>query len=258
MHNINMWRPPHLGGSLKRWRISFWAYVRLSNTSGFIPRTFLPMQLFAWLVARAWVFVQVGQIKVVNAYRLDHAGPVIFTPNHSSMFDAFVMYVIVKRWAKYMTAVEMMRPLNGIQGLVLGSVGSFAVDRVNGSTVLDPAIKVVANGNDMVIFPEAKISPSGELIRFKSGPARIARGAARQRNSRVTLMPVRICFGKRDVATANVDNYLLMGLKWRGGVTVTILPPVFIEPDSAYAEEDAMALVRQTISECPCFDSSTP
>lgn len=252
MQNINSWRPPNLSGLLKRWCIGFWAYVRLSNTSGFIPRTFLPMQLFARFVARTWVFVQVGHIKVINEERLRHEGPVIFTPNHSSMFDAFVMNIIIKRWARYMTAVEMMRPLNGLQGLVLGAVGSFAVDRINGSTVLDPAINVVARGHDMVIFPEGKISPSGQMLRFKSGAARIAQGAARQSGRRVTLMPVRICFGKRDFETANIDNYLRMGLKWRGGVTVTILPPVYVYPDDGSVDDQVTALVRQSIADCLC------
>lgn len=252
MQHIRLWRPPNLSGLLTRWHTDMQTYLRLCQTSGFIPHTFLPMQLFARLVVRLWVFVQVGNVKIVGMERLNHPGPVIFVPNHSSMFDALVMYIILKRWARYMTAVEMMRGLGGLPGLVLSSLGCFAVDRKNGTAVLDPAIKVVASGQDMVIFAEGKINSFALLMRFKSGPARIALGAARQSGQRVTLMPVHICFGKRDPYTAAIDNYLRMGLKWRGHVIVTVLPPVHIEPDVAASEEEFTARVRQSIADCPC------
>lgn len=252
MQPIRLWRPLHLSGLLIRWRNQIQTYLRLCHTSGFIPRTFLPMQLLARLVVRLWVFVQVGNIKIVGKERLNHPGPVIFVPNHSSMFDALVMYIILRRWARYMTAVEMMRGLGGLPGLVLSSVGCFAVDRKNGTTVLDPAIKVVASGQDMVIFAEGKINSFALLMRFKSGPARIALGAARQSGKRVTLMPVHICFGKRDPYTAAIDNYLRMGFKWRGHVTVTVLAPIHIEPDTDESEEQFTALARQSIADCPC------
>ena len=73
-------------------RKKFREYVNQCLTSGFIPRTFLPLQLLGRFLARIQIFVQVGRIRLIGAENLKVQGRVIFCPNHSSMFDAPVIY----------------------------------------------------------------------------------------------------------------------------------------------------------------------
>jgi 1-acyl-sn-glycerol-3-phosphate acyltransferase len=111
-------------------------------TSGFIPRTFLPLQLLARILARIQVFIQLGRVRIIGAENLKPKGRVIFCPNHSAMFDAPVIFSIMKLWPRYMTAYEEMRGLWGLKAVAMGAFGCFAVDRSKGKTVLEPAIKV--------------------------------------------------------------------------------------------------------------------
>ena len=172
------------------WRKKFREYVNLCLTNGFIPRTFLPLQLLERFLAKFQIFLQVGRVRLIGAENLKVKGRVIFCPNHSSMFDAPVIYAIMKRWPRYMTAYEEMRGLWGLKAVVMGAFGCFAVDRSKGKTVMEPAIQVLASGRCLVIFPEGKISASGEYLTFKKGPAIIANAGWP-----VTLNGVRACRG---------------------------------------------------------------
>ncbi|MBK7750702.1 MAG: 1-acyl-sn-glycerol-3-phosphate acyltransferase [Candidatus Obscuribacter sp.] len=52
----------------------------------------------------------------------------------------------------------------------MGAFGCFAVDRSKGRTVIEPAIKVLENGESLVVFPEGK-SPTPALICLSKGPS---------------------------------------------------------------------------------------
>ena len=134
-------------GSIKRFRQRFREYVDLCLTSGFIPKSIRPLQLVGKFLANIWVFVQVGRIKIEGKENLVAPGRIIFCPNHSSMFDAPVIFAIMKRMPRYMTAFEEMRGLWGLKAIFMGAFGCFAVDRSNGKTVIEPAIKVLETAN---------------------------------------------------------------------------------------------------------------
>jgi 1-acyl-sn-glycerol-3-phosphate acyltransferase len=238
---------------ISTWRKKYREYATLCLTSGFIPTTFLPLQFIARLLARLWLFIQVGRVRVVGADNLSTSGRIIFCPNHSSMLDAILIYAIMKRWPRYMTAYEEMRGVGGLKAIVMGAFGSFPVDRTQGKTVLEPAIKVLMSGQPMVLFPEGKISPTGEYLPFKRGAAVIANSTYERLAMKepVAIVPIHICYHKRDVTSAG-GPYSRMGLKWRGGVTVTVGKPIYIHELPSRKPEDVMAVVRGAVKLHSC------
>lgn len=235
------------------WRRRYREYVSQCITSGFIPTTFRPLQLLARYLALIWVFAQVGRLKVIGKENLASVERTIYCPNHSSMFDAPIVYAIMKRFPRYMTAYEEMRGLWGLKAVLMGACGSFPVDRSHGKSVLEPAINVLARGDPLVIFPEGKISASGQYLPFKIGAALIALNTYERlgRKEKVCIVPVQICLPGRDPNTA-LGPYGAMGLKWRKGAAITAANPIWVEDKYVGHPEMLMEEVRARIIEQPC------
>ncbi len=205
------------------------------------------------------MFIQVGRIRIIGAENLKPQGRVIFCPNHSSMFDAPVIFSVMKRYPRYMTAYEEMRGLAGLKAVVMGAFGCFAVDRSRGKTVLEPAINVLLQGDPLVIFPEGKISGTGEYLPFKKGSALIAIGACEK-------------LGPHGKGGHRSDSHLLpwtrrcnrewphgaMGFKWRKGATVTVGKPIWIHDLDPLTPENVTDQVRIAITEQTCPTTSLP
>jgi 1-acyl-sn-glycerol-3-phosphate acyltransferase len=199
-----------------------------------------------------WSLVQVGRIRVIGKHYLNTRGRLIYCPNHTSLLDAIVTMPTMTRPVRGIGAFETFRWCWGLVGIVLSKLGSIPVDRANGRSVLRPAIKVVANGENLVIFPEGKISPNGELLPFKIGPGYIAKAVFEQLGGHepVSIIPIHICYHRRE--TASALSFWKMGLKWRGGVTITVCPPVQLSELEDRNPEHIMQLVRDAISSVPC------
>jgi 1-acyl-sn-glycerol-3-phosphate acyltransferase len=241
------------------WRKRFCEYVSHCQTNGFIPYTFRPLQLVCKYLAKLWVFIQVGRISVIGKENLTPGGRVIFCPNHSSMFDAPVIFSIMRVFPRYMTALEEMRGLLGLKAIFMGACGSFPVDRSHGKAVLEPSIKVLLKGDPLVIFPEGKISATGQYLPFKMGAALIAIGAWQmlENNEKVSIVPIHICFHARHAKTA-CGPYDAMGFKWRKGATVTVCSPIWIDDLDSPTPDKLIGELRKAILEQTCpttFDS---
>lgn len=235
------------------WRKRFRDYVNQCLTSGFIPYTFRPLQFLAKYVAMLWVFIQVGRIHVAGKEHLAVAERVIFYANHSSMFDVPIIFSIMKRYPRYMTAVEEMHGLWGLKAIAMGACGSFAVDRSHGKTVLEPAINILLQGDPLMVFPEGKISTTGQYRPFKFGLFLIAHGASEklEHKEKVGFVPIHICYHVRDVDTA-LGPYGAMGFKWRKGATVTVGAPIWINDFDSPVPDKVVFTLRQAIVEQPC------
>lgn len=246
-------------GRYKRLKERFREYVDLCLTSGFIPKSVRPLQLVGKFLANIWVFVQVGKVKIIGKENLIAKGRIIFCPNHSSMFDAPVIFAIMKRMPRYMTAYEEMRGLWGLKAIFMGAFGCFAVDRSKGKTVIEPAIKVMEHGESLVVFPEGKISNSGTYLPFKKGSAFIAIGAYERLNGKelVGIVPIHICYGKRHEPSA-AGSYAEMGFNWRGGVTVTVGSPIYINDIKPMTPEKVTESVRNAIVSQACSTTRLP
>lgn len=235
------------------WRKKYREYATKCLTSGFLPATFRPLQFVGRFLARIWLFLQVGHVRVVGDANLKADGRLIFCPNHSSMFDAVVIYSIMHTWPRYMTAFEEMRGLAGLKAIVMGGFGCFPVDRSRGRTVLEPAIDVLVSGQSMVLFPEGKISPTGRYLPFRRGAAVIANSTFEKLGGkeRVGIVPIHICYHKRHAPSA-CGPYSKMALKWRGGVTVTVGKPIYLHELPSRKVEDVMATVSAMVKMQAC------
>jgi 1-acyl-sn-glycerol-3-phosphate acyltransferase len=228
--------------------------------SGFVPKCLAGVQLLTRPIARIWVFIQLGKLRIINAQNLKLDGRFIYCPNHSSLLDAAVMHAIMRqRGFRYMAAFEEMRGVWGLKAIIMGAVGCFPVDRSRGSTAIEPATIILADGSCLVIFPEGRISHSGVCLPFKMGPAVIAQRAYKQLGGKepIGIVPVYINYHSRDVATATA-GFLRMGLKWRGGVTVTVGDPLMIadfptdDPAPIMRAAHAFVCQHEALAACAC------
>jgi 1-acyl-sn-glycerol-3-phosphate acyltransferase len=232
-------------------------YAARCTQSGFIPRVSPTFQWFIWFIARFWVFVQVGRMRVFGRENLNYPGArLIFCANHSCMLDGPVQFALHKKQPRYMTAFEEMQGLGGAQAVLMGAAGCFPVDRRRGHTVVEPAVGILVAGYNLNIMPEGRISPNGEYLPFKSGSARIAMRAYERmgRQTPVGIVPIHICYGRRDEATA-ATTFGQIGFNWRGGVTVNIGEPIWLHDIQPYEPRNLMRTVRAAIAQHFCTTS---
>lgn len=238
------------GWFIGRWLKRYRDYCKLVQTPGYIPKTVAPVQIIFRWIFRLFTFLQIGRVKVIGAENLNAPGRLIFCPNHSSLYDGFILFPLMKRSTRYMGAHDVM---GGLQGVIAGALGGFAVDRSRGSTIIEPAIKVFLSGADLAMFPEGKISPDGEYLPFKTGAARIALAAWDRlgKKERIGLVPIHICYHKRHSPSGNT-TLRHMGFKWRGGATVTVGKPIYLDELASLDADDITACLRAAVVFVPC------
>jgi len=252
-----------LKAKIAQWKQEFRDYADKCLQSGYVPATYIGVQFITRQLARILVFIQLGRLRVIGKENLKHKGRFIFCPNHSAFFDAPVLYAIMKRRnLRYMTAFEEMRGMYGLKAVIMGAMGCFPVDRTKGKSVIEPAILMVVDGQSLVVFPEGKISATGECLPFKNGPGIIGQEALKRlpNGERIGMIPINILYHKRDNETAG-KGFGASGFKWRGGVTVTIGKPIWFDE---YVDKDPgeiMAVAHKFVCQaqhraqqlgCPC------
>lgn len=246
-------RIPLLGPLVRRYR----NYTRWIMTSGNITSTSPLLIGFGRWMLRAWAHVQVGRIKVVGLEHLSTPGRVIFCPNHSSFLDAIVVGSIMQRPVRYMGAYESMEGMWGLKPIFCCKFGAFPVDRAHGKTVLGPATKLLVSGEPLMIFPEGKIDNTGKLGELKLGAGYITRATCDQLGNDVPvgIVPMHICYHKRNIETGDTFDFRKIGLTWRGGVTVFVGEPIWVNKLKNRDPENIMKLVRDGILSFDCKTS---
>lgn len=139
--------------------------------------------------------------------------PIIYTPNHASMFDIPAVFLNAPTMPMFIAKKELsMFPFLKQWMSVLDCV---FVDRKkkNGSrSSLHDAIEMVKSGRSLVIFPEGTRSKNGEMAEFKGGAMKIAM------ESGAKVVPVLIEGSRaRLEETGNITS---------GTVYVTFLSPI--------------------------------
>lgn len=132
------------------------------------------------------VFCLLGGITVSGAENVPSAGPVLFCPNHQSDCDPAAMYIASPRRDIYFMAKEELFGIR-IFGAMIRSFGSFPVKRGTADRgAIREAEGVLGQDNALVIFPEGRLSETGDLLEFQLGAAMIAI------RSGATIIPVGI------------------------------------------------------------------
>jgi 1-acyl-sn-glycerol-3-phosphate acyltransferase len=125
-------------------------------------------------------------------------GPVLLVANHQSFADSLFMPMAAPRPVKFLAKAEYFTG-RGVKGWLSAGffrgVGSIPIDR-SGATAADPALttalRLLAEGHVVGMYPEGTRSPDGRLYKGRTGVARIALTA------RCPVVPCAI-FGTRRV-----------------------------------------------------------
>lgn len=132
-------------------------------------------------------------------------GGVILAFNHRSYWDPVVAAITSKRPLHFMAKAELFK--NSVFGGLIKSLGAFPVSRGrNDIGAIKAAMKILRNGEVMLIFPEGGRIKNGKKVKAKAGVACIAQMA------QVPVVPVNIS-----------GEY-----KWMQKITVTYGEPIYL------------------------------
>ena len=163
------------------------------------------------ILRAAFFFVMDRRVEGLENFPLD--GPVIVAANHVTNFDVFPMQLSLPRPIFYMGKAELFK--NPITDTVFRNMGAFPVTRDK----KDPwsynhALKVLAHGQTLGMFPEGTRSKGRGLGVAKTGVARMAIEAD------TPIIPM---------AIIGSDKFFKRFPR-RAHVTVSLLPPILPNP----------------------------
>ena len=123
-------------------------------------------------------------------------GPLIIAPTHRSRWDGLLLTFaigrrITKRDCRFMVTTPEMQ---GLQGWFLKRLGCFSINQKSPSMFsLRYAIELIFSNNQLVIFPEGKITKSGKKVKLKQGLFRLAK-LARKKGEPIKIVPIGIAY----------------------------------------------------------------
>lgn len=148
-----------------------------------------------------WIAFHIAySIKFIGKDNIPKGTNVIFTSNHRTNADPPLVAIGVKGKCSFMAKEELFR--NKLFGWLIRNLGAFPVSRGKGDmTVIDTACDRLADGDNLMVFPEGTRSKDGKVHRGHTGAALIAARTGKD------IVPVGILFGEK--------------LKFRTKITVT-------------------------------------
>ena len=158
-----------------------------------------------WLAPLAMVATQdlvlpafFGQIRVLGREHLPEAGPVLLAPTHRARWDALLLPLaagvrVSGRHCRFMVTLDEMQ---GLQGWFLHRLGCFPVNQGRPSLAsLRYTVDLLADGQQLVVFPEGRIQRDDSPLTLQPGLARLALLVASQ-GVKVPVIPVGIAYGQ--------------------------------------------------------------
>ena len=175
-------------------------------------------------------------------FRIEHSGmdgiptsgPLLIVSNHVTYFDPFWIGVACYRRIRFMAWDKIFSFAPA--GILFRWFGAFPVSLTRPeSGAYKTALRILKEGEALVIFPEGGRSTDGSLMNFKNGASKLAL------KSGASIVPVAIVGGEKVWSRG-------MRLPRPAKVRVFFLPPIF--PDS-YPEDPAalMDRIRSTIND---------
>jgi 1-acyl-sn-glycerol-3-phosphate acyltransferase len=194
-------------------------------------------------LARAYLRIRFRGIEHVPA-----AGPVVIAPNHVSYLDPILVTIPIRRALHYMTLEPFFR-VRGLGPLIRWCRAFPIQEDAADAPAVRTALRLLRQGEPVVIFPEGGRSPDGRLGPFRPGAFRLALAA------RAPVVPVTI---------AGAFEAWPKGrrLPRPGAVTVTYHPPIdaSVLPPADRRDQPAlmMALVRDRIAAALPAEAGAP
>ena len=153
-------------------------------------------------------------------------GPLIIAPTHRSRWDGLILTFaigrrVTNRDCRFMVTTPEMK---GLQGWFLKRLGCFSINQESPSLFsLRYAVELIYSKNQLVIFPEGKITTNSKNLKLKQGLFRLAK-LARKKGEPIKIVPVGIAY----------DN---VKPKFRDGFAMCIEKPLDLD-DFANASVD--------------------
>lgn len=124
------------------------------------------------------------RLRIEGRERVPRQGGCVYAINHTAGPDYVIVGYASPRQVFYMAKAEIFA-FHPLLAWLVRSAGAFPVQRGKGDTqAVEQAVKMVAAGHIVGMFPEGTRSKSGQLQRGKTGVARIAM------NGNVPIVPV--------------------------------------------------------------------
>jgi 1-acyl-sn-glycerol-3-phosphate acyltransferase len=172
---------------------------------------FFPYRLMRALL-RAAVTVFFRRLEVVGLENVPEEGPTLFCANHSnSMLDPVMITVFSGRIVHFAAAdILFANPVLRVCLKLLGAVPIRRRQDHGGSIqdnkgAFDALYQVLAEGRSMGIFPEGMSHSESHLVTLRTGPARLALGAAQAHaGARVRIVPCGFYYTNRGRFRASV------------------------------------------------------
>jgi len=174
------------------------------------------------------------RVRVQGREHLAAGGPFVFTPNHQSHLDILVLLGYLPGRTRFAAKRELWR--HPVVAAVLDTLGMIPIDRDEPERAVE-ALNRAGRDESVVIFPEGRRSPDGQLGEFKKGAFVLAIRAG------LPIVPV-VCRGTRRLMPRGSRLAVTPG-----EVEIVIAPPI---PTAGldYADRDALAArVRAAIEE---------
>ncbi|MBD0693659.1 lysophospholipid acyltransferase family protein [Streptomyces sp. CBMA123] len=162
------------------------------------------------------------RIKIIGAEHIPAKGGAVLVSNHISyldfLFAGLGAYRGGKRKTRFMAKDDVFR--HSISGPLMRGMKHIPVDRTDGQPAYEAAVRALRAGEVVGVFPEATISRSFMLKKFKTGAARMAA------DSGTPLLPV-ILWGTQQLWTKGRPKTLT---KRHVPVTIMIGEPIHLVP----------------------------
>ena len=166
----------------------------------------------------------------IDAQGLHHVpdtGGAVVTWNHTSHVDfavtALPVWQRTGRWVRFLALRELWD--HPVRGALLRLAHCLPVERGTSAgrdEAFARAVEVLAGGGLVMVAPEGRISESLELLRFRTGPVRMAQAAG------VPLVPTASWGSHRFVTTGHPPS---LRRAWRLPIVVRVGPPLHVGPD---------------------------
>lgn len=137
-------------------------------------------------------------VRVLGREHLPAQGPVLLAPTHRARWDALLLpYAagrrVTGRDCRFMVTIDEMA---GLQGWFLHRLGCFPVDQGRPTMAsLRLAIDLLAEGQQVVVFPEGRIQREDGEIHLHQGLARLAQ-LAKGQGVDVAVVPIGIGYSR--------------------------------------------------------------
>jgi 1-acyl-sn-glycerol-3-phosphate acyltransferase len=131
-----------------------------------------PLYTFCrWIVLA--IFAGLYRCRAEGTQHLPETGPALIAVNHKADFDPVVVGMVFDRPFAYMAKRELFEV--PVLGRLISALGAFPIDRGAGDrAALETALKLLADGHVLLMFPEGTRQPDDEIHDFLPGVALLA------------------------------------------------------------------------------------